>query len=147
MNIIKYEDIDSQIRCSMNYISGLDFSDYRCFSILRLLKDEDIPKVLEALHVIKHCIVTEISPWLLTAKLSNGEVIPIDYLGYAEKLFLLSECAVLYDYPVYFMRVYRILSDISLAKYIQRYKTSTQINLVVKDVYDEILLESCEEEG
>lgn len=147
MNIVAEKDVDCKVLYSDKTIDSLDFSEWKLLNILRRIEDKDIPRIIAALQELKLCRVATISPKNITATLTSGEVIPVNYLGCAEKLMLISECAVIYKFPVYIYRIYKSMTDKSLMMYLNRYKDSDEINLITQDVFDEALIDMCIRRG
>ena len=147
MNIVAEKDVDNRVLYSDSTIDTLDFSEWKLLSILQRIESKDIPRIVDTLNELKYCRVVDISPKDITATLSTGEIIPINYLGYGEKILLISECAAIYKIPIYLYRVYKSLTDKSLVFYLNRYKSCNEINLIVQDVFDEALIDMCSRGG
>lgn len=143
MNIVDIHDVDTKILYSDCTIDTLDFTEWKLLSILKRIKEDDVSKIVDALHILEHCKVVSLSPESITATLSSGEVIPINYLGCGEKIILLSECAAIYKFPIYLSRVYKSMTDKSLVLYLSRYKDCDNITLITRDIFDINLIDVC----
>lgn len=145
MNIVKEKDLGCEILYSDKVINSLDLTGWNLVCFVQKIEDKYISRIVDALREIKLCRVVNISPKNLTATLDTGDVIPINFLGNAEKVMLLSECAVILGYSIYFYRVYKSLSDKSFIAFLRRYKDNCEINLITQDIFDETYIDVCME--